>query len=67
MRIVTLAVLASAAAFAVVPAQAQWVPVWRIAQDQQFVVPKCSAPNRLVERRNAKGQIFWRCVASAKN
>jgi hypothetical protein len=62
MRIAAFAVLASAAALIAVPAQAQWVPVWRVAQDQQFVVPKCAAPARLVETKDAKGRLVWRCV-----
>jgi hypothetical protein len=61
MRIAALAV--SAALFAIVPAQAQKVPMLRFAQDQQFVIPKCVAPAKLVETRTATGRIVWKCVA----
>lgn len=57
------AALAVAAAILVLgPAQAQKLPVWRIAQDQQFQIPKCVAPAKLVEARAANGRIVWRCV-----
>lgn len=64
MRIAALTMLASAAVFAAaIPAQAQKVPMWRLAQDQQFIIPKCVAPAKLVETRSANGRIVWRCVA----
>lgn len=62
MRLVALALIAFATAAAALPAQAQWVPIWRMAQDQQFTIPKCVAPARLVEGRTSTGRIVWRCV-----
>lgn len=62
MRIAVM--IAAAAGFlAIAPAQAQKVPLWRFAQDQQFQIPKCVAPEELVESRTANGRIVWRCVA----
>lgn len=58
-----IAAFAAAAVLLVLgPAQAQKLPVWRIAQDQQFQIPKCVAPAKLVETRTANGRIVWRCV-----
>jgi hypothetical protein len=61
MRLAALIGLA-ATVLATVPAQAQKVPVWRMAQDQQFVIPTCAAPAKLAETRTATGRIVWRCV-----
>jgi hypothetical protein len=60
MRLAALTI--AVAAFTALPAMAQKVPVWRMAQDQQFNIPKCAAPAKLVEGRTAAGRIVWRCV-----
>lgn len=62
MRIASFAFAIAATTVFALPAQAQRVPVWRFAQDQQFIVPKCVAPARLVETRTASGRVVWRCV-----
>jgi hypothetical protein len=56
--------VAAAAAIALsVPAAAQKIPMWRMADGRYFKIPKCTAPAKLVEMRDAKGRVFWRCVA----
>jgi hypothetical protein len=62
MRTAAIA-LAAAGLLAIVPAQSQSIPVWRFAQDQQFQIPTCVAPAKLVETRTANGRIVWKCVA----
>lgn len=63
MRLSALALIVSAAVVTALPAQAQWVPIWRMAQDQQFTIPKCVAPAKLVEGRTVTGRVVWKCVA----
>lgn len=62
MRISVIAAAVAVAGLSAT-AQAQRVPVWRFAQDQQFTIPKCVAPAKLTEIRDAQGRMAWRCVA----
>ena len=62
MRIAAMTGLVAAAVLAAASAEAQQMSVWRMAQDQHFVIPTCVAPAKLVETRTATGRIVWRCA-----